>query len=61
MFTGRFCMTLTHISRQRVFTDADIRTSGMVANIGKAVEKAYQEVGNAGKQKVILWLAQRMR
>ncbi|KAG2751104.1 hypothetical protein P692DRAFT_201864061 [Suillus brevipes Sb2] len=38
-------------SHKRVFTDADIRTSGMVANIGKAVEKAYQEVGNAGKQK----------
>ncbi|KAG2757638.1 hypothetical protein P692DRAFT_20824463 [Suillus brevipes Sb2] len=35
-------------SHKRVFTDADIRTSGMVANIGKAVEKAYQEVGNAG-------------
>lgn len=48
MFTGRFYMTLAHISPQRVFTDADIRTSGMVANISKAVEKAYKGVDNAG-------------
>ncbi|KAG1866060.1 hypothetical protein F4604DRAFT_1956841 [Suillus subluteus] len=35
-------------SHKRVFTDADIRASGMVDNIGKAVEKAYKEVENAG-------------
>ncbi|KAG1733740.1 hypothetical protein EDB19DRAFT_1830862 [Suillus lakei] len=35
-------------SYKRVFTDVDIRASGMVTNIGKAVEKAYNEVGNAG-------------
>ncbi|KAG2048579.1 hypothetical protein BDR06DRAFT_757383 [Suillus hirtellus] len=35
-------------SYKRVFTDADIRTPGMVDNIGKAVDKAYKEVENAG-------------
>ncbi|KAG1775696.1 hypothetical protein EV702DRAFT_1007431 [Suillus placidus] len=35
-------------SHKRVFTDADIRASGMVENIGKAIEKAYKEVENAG-------------
>ncbi|KAG2344560.1 hypothetical protein BDR05DRAFT_947258 [Suillus weaverae] len=35
-------------SYKRVFTDADIRASGMVENIGKAIEKAYKEVENAG-------------
>ncbi|KAG1816398.1 uncharacterized protein BJ212DRAFT_1577075 [Suillus subaureus] len=35
-------------SYKRVFTDADIRASGMVDNIGKAVEKAYKEIENAG-------------
>lgn len=41
-------MTLTHISHQRVFTDADIRTSGMVANIDRAVKEAYKEAEGAG-------------
>ncbi|KAG2034190.1 hypothetical protein BDR03DRAFT_965695 [Suillus americanus] len=35
-------------SHKRVFTDANIRASGMVDNIGKAVEKAYKELVNAG-------------
>jgi hypothetical protein len=47
MFTARFCKTLTHISHQRVFTDADIRTPGMVTSIEKAVEKAYKEMKDA--------------
>ncbi|KAG2127914.1 uncharacterized protein EDB93DRAFT_1109131 [Suillus bovinus] len=35
-------------SYKRVFTDADIRAPGMVANIGEAVERAYNEVKSAG-------------